>query len=139
MTGKPMMKTSITIADIAAVKLGPLETAVITAKDLANNDIEIIIPSTAIRHLAEPLLCVAAVNASPPRRPPEGRSIYGCVLPIMKWETVKGEFNGEPILKLYLAGAVLQFQLPAQTAVECGNALAAQGIAAMSPLGAKTN
>jgi hypothetical protein len=131
------MKTSLTLTDIAAVKLGPLETAVITAKDLANNEIEIIISSTAIRHLAEPLLCIDAINASPQLPRPEGRSIYGCVLPIMKWETGKGEFNGEPILKLYLAGAALQFQLTAQTAMECGKSLEAQGIAAMLPLGAK--
>src|SRR5271155_1308605 len=107
---------NIVISRILSVKLGRIATATVAAEDIDGTAIEIVIPSEEIRNIAGPLLCAAAIDASSQLRPAEGTQIHGCLLPILKWETGQIEFNKEPTLRLYVAGAALQFQLPAQTA-----------------------
>ena len=93
------MKTSIALRHISSVKLGSPLTTIVTATDFADNEIEISIPALALEKLAGPLLCAAAIEASPQPRPPEGTELtHGCLLPILKWETGRIAINQEPTL-----------------------------------------
>ena len=133
------MRIAISFESVRDVRIGPSKTAIISGKDVSGSDAEVFLKLDAVPKVATPLLCCAAVDAGNPNVLIH-TIIPDCHLPVMRWETARSTLNGEPILKIYLfGGSVLTFQFAPQSAVQCGQALAQDGMAAGPPPGTKAN
>jgi hypothetical protein len=90
-------------------------------------EVSIVLENGVAQQLAPALLTAAAVDQAP------NRSVAAIHpsrvhLPIIAWQTGFSNANGQPILVLTLQGMhPLAFQVPAQLARECGQALIQQG------------
>jgi hypothetical protein len=105
--------------------------AAIAGRDYQNHEIDVAFMTKDVRQIAPHLLHCAAIEAGPRPKPPPGTVIAGCHLPVIGWRTGRSNVNGEAILEIDVSrGTTLRFQFPASTAKDCGNALAAEGMAA---------
>ncbi len=131
------MRNAISFGSIRDVRMGVTNSAVIAGTDTKGIESEVTFKLSDVPATAVPLLCCAAVGlgTSPPL---PGTIIPGCHLPVMQWGTARSNINGEPLLVLTIAGGiVLIFQVPAQTAQQCGQALMNEGAAAAPTPGMK--
>ena len=133
------MRNAISLRAVRDVPIGPTDSAIISGEDVSGVPSEVFLKLADIPTIAVPLLRCAAVSAGP-AAPLQGSIIPGCHLPVMKWSVGRSNINGEPLLILEVSGgSQLTFQLPAQSARECGQALVNEGSALGLPPDARVN
>jgi hypothetical protein len=133
------MRNAISFDSVRDVRIGPTKSVIIAGKDFSGADAEIFLKIADVPKVAAPLLCCAFADQSP-SPPLIGTIIPGCHLPIRSFATGISTFNGEPILILEIfGGTTLTFQLPSQSAIECGKQLVQKGEATGPKAGERAN
>jgi hypothetical protein len=134
------MANMIRIDSVRDVRILNRGWAAIACRDHRGVETDIAFSTTDIPAIAPQLLCCAALEAGPDPKPLAATIIPGCHLPVMGWRTGRSTVNGEAILEIDVPGSVtLRFQFPGVTAQACGQALAAEGIAAAPVPGSRPN
>lgn len=131
------MRNAISLRAVRDIRMAPTSSVVISGTDTSDAEAEVYLPVSDIPHVAEALLCCAAMTVGP-SPPLPGTIVKGCHLPLEQWLVGRSNVNGEPLLFLKVfGGSALGFQMAAQSARECGQALLNEGIAAAPPPGTR--
>jgi hypothetical protein len=129
------MARTVVITSVRDVRIGPSRTSVVTGRDTAGIETEIVFNSADARNLAGPLLCCAAIEAGAfDVSWPPGSIVPGCDLLVLDWQVVRSAINGDPMLVVTLPGnAVLRFRFLPADAERCAGDLAAGGLGLYAP------
>lgn len=93
-------------------------------KNPGNSDFDIPLPAAWAKVTGRALIAAAAISESNNPNLPAGTVVDDVPLPVMRYVTGIHKTNGEPVLRLTVAGDLtMSFQMPADTAEACGKAL----------------